>query len=72
MIDVPGADMPVTIPVPEPTEMTAGLLLDQVPPGVASPNVVVCPTQIYGWPVIAAGRQFTVTVTFVVQPVGSV
>lgn len=69
---MPGADTPVTTPLPEPIEMTAGLLLDHVPPGVASPNVVDCPTQIDGWPVIAAGRQFTVTVTFEVQPVGDV
>src|ERR1043166_4771101 len=45
MVEVPAAT-PVTIPVDEPIVATVVLLLVQIPPPVASLNVVVDPAQI--------------------------
>ena len=53
------ADKPVT--VPDETVATAGLLLLQVPPGVASPKEMEDPGQTPETPEIAAGKGFTVT-----------
>ena len=71
MIVVPAA-IPVAIPVPGPIVATNGLPLPQVPPGVASANVVVKPTHTDSVPVMAAGNGFTVTMAVLIQPVGKV
>ena len=60
MLEVPPA-IPVTTPVLEPIVATPPELLVQVPPPVASVNVVVSPTQTFVVPVIATGSGFTVT-----------
>ncbi len=70
MIEVP-AVTPVTTPAPAGTVENALLLL-QVPPTVASVNVVVKPTQTAIGPDIAAGNGLTVTVAVAIQPVGNV
>jgi len=67
MIAVP-ADTPVTIPEVPVVAMPAALLL-QVPPLVASLNVVVEPEQIVTVPVMAAGKGLTVMPCMAVQPV---
>jgi hypothetical protein len=61
---------PVTTP---PAEIWATPVEDmpQVPPGVASANVVVSPMHTRGVPVIAAGSGFTVSVFVTVQPLPS-
>ena len=59
---------PVTMPVDEPT-VALPLLASQVPPGVMSFSVVVCPTQTVLMPVIAAGSGLTVTTNVLRQPV---
>jgi hypothetical protein len=62
MVAEPG-ETPVTVPVDEPMVATALLLLLQVPPEVASVNVVVAPWQRtvpVEAPDIAAGNGFTV------------
>jgi hypothetical protein len=61
MVAVP-ADTPETIPEVEPTVAIAGAELDQRPPGVASPKVVVLPTHTFAEPVIAPGTGVTVIV----------
>jgi hypothetical protein len=61
-------DIPVTMPVDIPTEATAGLLLLQVPPMVASSSVVVRPEHTARVPLIAAGSGSTVTTAVVIQP----
>jgi hypothetical protein len=61
--------MPLTIPLDEPTVAIAILLLLQVPPGVASDKVVVCPTHTLGVPVIGVGGVTTFTVVVATQPV---
>ncbi len=70
MTDVP-AEPPATIPE-VPTVATEIVLLDQLPPVVASESVVAEPAQTVRVPDIAAtvGRAFTVTtaVTDEVQP----
>jgi hypothetical protein len=53
------AVLPVTTPVPAPTEALPLLAL-HVPPVVASARVVVAPVQTVDAPVIAAGVTFTV------------
>ena len=65
MVAVP-ALMPVTTPVAGLTEATALLLLLQLPPAVASLNVVVAPLHTVVVPVIAATAVPVVTVTVVV------
>jgi hypothetical protein len=55
------------MPVVGPTVATAGVPLDQVPPGMASLSVVVVPTQMPSTPVIGAAA-FTVIVLIVEQP----
>lgn len=59
IIGVPVAN-PATIPVPAPTDPSAGLLLLHVPPVVPSLNVVVEPTHTFVVPVITAGLGLTV------------
>lgn len=59
--------MPVTTPVPEPTETVPSGLL-QRPPGVASCNVIEPLTQTEDGPVIAAGIVTTVTTVVALQP----
>jgi hypothetical protein len=57
---------PTLIPVTSPVELTvatAVLLLDHVPPGVASLSRVEVPTQVYDAPVIAEMPEVAVTVT---------
>jgi hypothetical protein len=54
------------------TEPTAGLLLLHVPPLVPSESGVVEPIHTAGVPVMGDGEGCTVTVTLVLQPVGSV
>jgi hypothetical protein len=52
---------PLTTPEVAFTEATLGLLLLHAPPGIASLNVVVPPTQSVVIPVIALGNGLTVT-----------
>ena len=62
------AVLPVTIPVVIPTLATAGVLVCQIPPGVASVNVIVCPTHNEKVvPPIAAGNGLTVTTRVLIQ-----
>ena len=69
MVGVPAA-IPVTIPVADPTDPWAGVLLVQTPPVVALDSVLVKPIHTLGVPVIEAGAVFTVTTPEVfVQPV---
>lgn len=60
IVTFPGVT-PVTIPDPEPTEATAGLLLLHVPPPVVLLNVEVRPTQALKTPVMAPGVLKTVS-----------
>jgi hypothetical protein len=60
MRDVP-AVTPVTMPVAEPTE-TFALLLLHVPPDTALLNVVLEPTHVFNVPVMDDGTDVTVTV----------
>ena len=53
---------PVTMPVADPTVATDGLLLLQVPPGLASLNVIVVAEHNMPPPIIADGGGFTVIV----------
>jgi hypothetical protein len=53
---------PVATPVPEPIVATDVALLVQVPPAVASVNVVVTPEHTLDAPDIADGSAFTVAV----------
>lgn len=71
MVGTPMA-RPATIPVVEPTDPRAGLLLLHVPPLVASDNVVVKPTHTNGEPEIPAGVGLTVNGVVTRQPVGNV
>ena len=59
------AATPVMMPVVEPAVAVPGVTLVQVPPPVASANVVVPPIQTVAVPVIEAGVPLTVTVTVV-------
>ena len=64
-------EMPLPMPVttPEvPTMALAGILLDHVPPEVASLKDVVDPTQTVGVPVIMAGSALTVITADAEQP----
>ena len=63
------ADTPVTVPEAEPMVATAVLVLLQVPPEVASLNVVVKPTHTVEVPEIAAGKGLTVTLVTARHPV---
>ena len=65
---------PVTIPDAEPIVATAELLLLQMPPVIASDNVIVEPTHTSERPVIVPAfvGVFTVTVLVVIQPAGRV
>ena len=67
MVAVPG-DIPVTTPVAESTVAFAGLLVDQMPPGVAWLSAVVAPTQTLSVPFMAAVAAFTVTCVILEQP----
>jgi hypothetical protein len=60
--------MPVTIPVPDPTLATAGVLLLHVPPGTDSVNVSVLPAATVAAPPIGAGSGSTVTVIVALVP----
>ena len=72
MVVVPG-DTLVTTPEPEGTMVaTEVLLLLQVPPAVASLNVVIKPMQTLAKPVITDGKGFTNTEVVAMQPVGNV
>jgi hypothetical protein len=64
---------PATIPDADPTTAIEGLLLLHVPPDGNAPNVVV-PPPAHTWftPVILPGREFTVTILVIAQPVGNV
>jgi len=63
------ASTPVTTPVPEPTLTIAELLLVQVPRGVPSVTVIVCPEHTVSFPPIGSGNGFTVTSAVAWQPV---
>jgi hypothetical protein len=63
---------PLTTPVAAPTVAMPVALLLQVPPGVASLNVVDAPTHMNAVPVMGEGNGFMVTVAVVLQPVGKV
>ena len=52
---------PVTTPEAGSTVAIAGLLLDQVPPGVAFASVVAAPSHTFSVPVIGVGAGSTVT-----------
>ncbi len=60
MVAVP-AETPVTMPERDPTLATVVALLVQVPPGMASPNVIVCPTHTPEGPLMGPGVTLTVT-----------
>ena len=62
---------PVTIPVSEPTEALAVLLLLHEPPETASVNVIAEPAHTEVAPLIEPGTEVTVTITVAVQPVAS-
>jgi hypothetical protein len=71
MVEVP-APTPVTTPAPD-IVATAGALLLHAPKGVALLRVIVLPTHTaVPPPVIAAGREFMVTMAVVIQPVDAV
>ena len=55
--------MPAIIPV-DPTVAAVMLLLLQIPPGVASVNVVVNPTHVVGVPVMLDGEGLIVAIVF--------
>lgn len=59
---------PVTIPVDVPIVATAVLELDHTPPDVVLVRVVLSLAQIRSVPPIAAGNEFTVTVTALTHP----
>ena len=63
---------PVTTPLPMPIVAWDVLLLDHVPPGVASVNVVVDPTHTLAVPPIADGNGLMVITDDVTHPVGAV
>lgn len=71
MIAVP-ADTPVTIPEINPTVAIPVAPELQVPPVIASLNVVVVPIQIFVEPLIITGDGLTVIVVVIIQPVGNV
>jgi hypothetical protein len=62
-------EIPVTIPVPVPTVAIVVLLLVQIPPEVASCNVVAEPTQIAADPLIESGFGHTVIVFVLRHPI---
>ena len=62
MVHVP-AEMPVTMPVPEPTVAIEVLLLLQWPPVMASVSVLVLPTHALAVPPIVPADVPPVTVT---------
>ena len=68
----PAAPVPVTIPVDDPTEPIAVLLLLHEPPIVASVKVVVKPKHTLVIPDIGAGLGLTVSNVSLKQPVGNV
>ena len=73
MVDVPGAgvdDTPVTIPPPGVTVAMPGVLLLQVPEGVAELSVVLFPWHMVPIPVILAGIGITVNTRVEIQPPG--
>ena len=57
---------PVTLPKPS-TVPTVTIVLDHVPPAVASVSAVVKPSHTASEPVIAAGCRFTVTIVVTAQ-----
>jgi hypothetical protein len=61
IVDVPGV-IPVTMPVPAPTTATPGVLLVQVPPGMALVRVELMPTHTSADPDIVPGIAITVTI----------
>lgn len=71
MVVVPAISA-LTTPDDEPMVAMAGLLLLQVPPGVASVSVVVKPMQPLVVPFMVPGSGFTVTAVIAVQPAESV
>ena len=67
------ADIPVTIPVPDPTVATDVLLLVHIPPPEASVKADVDPMQYTDVvPPIGAGKAFTVNIVVAIQPDGAV
>ena len=72
MIVVDPSALPVTTPVPDPTDAVEGKALVQVPPPVRSVNVIVLKRHTVGDPEIAAGAAFTVTTVVVVHPPAAV
>jgi len=65
MMAVP-LEIPVTIPLDEPTVATARLLLLHTPPGVPSDKVLVAPTHSWAVPVIPPTTGSALTVTMLV------
>ncbi len=72
MVAVPGAPTPLTIPLEPTTVANAVLLLLHEPPETASLNVIVDPKQTLPGPLIVGTEVTTVTLSVVVQVVGSV
>ena len=70
IIAMPGVT-PVTTPVLKPTVAMAGVLLLQVPPGIASLTVIAVPMHKTEGPTIGAGSGLTLTTVVVEQPVPS-
>lgn len=71
ILSVP-AETPVTVPVPEPTDARAGLLLLHVPPEGEELSVVLPPTHTDDAPDMADGVASTVTGCVEKQPPESV
>ncbi len=69
-VDVPGGkhEIPVTIPVPNPIDATAGVVLAHVPPATGCVSVVVNPWHTLSVPAIGTGAAVTVTTVEEVQP----
>lgn len=71
MFELPD-DIPVTIPVDEPTVATAVVPLLQVPPMLLLLRVVALPAHNVAVPVLAAGVPFTVITVVRLQPLAAV
>lgn len=71
IVDVP-ADMPLTMPLDDPTVAAEVVPLVHVPPASVFANVVVVPTHTDIVPVSGAGTGFTVSVCVTKHPPGSI
>ena len=73
MITAVPAETPITVPeVDKETNATGGMLLLQVPPGIASDNVVAVLAHSYNTPLIGDGKGSTVITVVAIQLSGEV